>query len=340
MNRFLFKKIYIKLSGRVLPGVLSAILLLCLLQSCFTGIESTPKITYKDVRKQVVTTPEHQFAQKFIPDSFSCWQPGRLFVVVDPKVNLSYLPPVGKLSEVELTDTLIFRGLRGVNTFTGGEVGELIFTLKRNPTDTVFYRTGIDIAELVKRYELQLPYLVDVTAVAEARQQLVGKEFYTRTERWYSGGFTEIAGRKFLKVKITDVLPGNEQYPYLVKFRSAENQNEKGEPQATNIEAEVEGGVLMAPTQREGAPSLRGFENLFLIDNPRLNYPQISDLHWEQICRGKVETGMTTQEAQLALGSPKEIDRRPDQSILYERWSYPGGIFLIFEDGILTRTNL
>lgn len=36
-------------------GVLAAILLFCgafLLQGCFTGIESTPKITYKDVRKQ------------------------------------------------------------------------------------------------------------------------------------------------------------------------------------------------------------------------------------------------------------------------------------------------
>jgi hypothetical protein len=48
---------------------------------------------------------------------------------------------------------------------------------------------------------------------------------------------------------------------------------------------------------------------------------------------------MTSQEATLALGTPSDVIRRPDQSMLYERWSYPGGIYLIFEDGILVRFN-
>lgn len=313
--------------GRAPAWALPVVLFAVILQSCFTGIESTPKITYKDVKRQVVATPERQFALNFVADSFSQWQPGRQFLMADSRGSLTYLPPAGKIGELAQGDTILFRCVRTVPSILGEEAAELIFTPIYAETDTFIYRPGGSVAELQRRAELNLPFMVDLQQVATAREALVGKEFYTRTDRWYSAGESELKGRKFLKVKIISVDAANENYPYFVRFRSAEGTDE-------------EGGMLMAPTVDEGVPALRGFESLFLLENPRGNYPNITDLRWELIRQGKVEIGMTTQEAQLSLGAPSEVDKRPDQSILYERWSYPGGIYLIFEDGLLTRTNL
>lgn len=275
----------------------------------------------------MVTNPERKFAMQFQADSFSSWLPGRLFRVADEKGGMTYLPLPGRKVTLAEGDTLTYRGICMVPSIVGDEDVEMIFTKYRNPQDTVVYRPGMSTDEMRSQASMNLPFLVDLIQVAKVGDILTGMELYTRTNRWFGGNGNESLGRKFLKVRIDVVAPGNEIYPYLISFHSAEDGGEKG-------------SMLMAPTVADGVPSLRGFENIFLLENPRPNYPNISDYRWELIRRGKVETGMTTQEVQLALGSPSEVDKRPDQSVLYERWGYPGGIYLIFEDGLLANTNL
>lgn len=311
-------------------GFPAAILLFCgafLLQGCFTGIESTPKITYKDVRKQQVgDTPEQVFASQFRAVPFSEWQLGRRFLMADRRGELTYSAPAGKTSAGTMGDTLVYRGLREVPAITGGEVAELIFTLSSSPADTLLYRPGGDAASLRDRDNLSLPFMVDLGLVDEVARILVGKELVTRTDRWLAPGGKAARGRKFLNVKITRVDASSEDYPFLIYFVSLEDDKE-------------EGALLMSTTVDEGVPALRGFENLFLMSDPRGNYPQITDANWELVRLGKVTEGMTAQEVTLALGAPREVDRRHDQSMLYERWSYPGGVYVIFENGLLVRYN-
>lgn len=79
----------------------AGLLLPLLCQSCFTGIESTPRITYKDVRRENITVnPEEEMGERFAAVPFSQWQPGRRFTVTDPKASMVYLAPVGKRAEV------------------------------------------------------------------------------------------------------------------------------------------------------------------------------------------------------------------------------------------------
>ena len=312
-------------------GVLAAILLLplsVLMQSCFTGIESTPTITYKDVRKQDVgVTPEQEFAGQFRAVPFSRWSPGRKFFLADSKALVTYSAPPGKVSQAVRGDTLVFRGVREVPAITGGSVAELVFTLSNAPSDTLLYRPGGDSSSLNGREHLRLPFIVDLGLVGDASRILVGKDLVTRTDRWLStSGDSEVKGRKYLNVTVTDVEANDENYPFLVRFISREDDRQ-------------EGALLMSTTVDEGMPALREFDNLFLMSDPREDYPQISDTNWELIRRGKVAVGMTTGEASLALGTPRDVDRRHNQSLMYERWSYPGGVYLIFEDGLLVRFN-
>ncbi len=318
--------------GTPYGGFLSAILLFplsLLVNSCFTGIESTPKITYKDVRKQQAdTTPEQYFAKNFKSEPFSLWKPGRRFILTDRKGVYSYASPPGKTSAVENGDTLIYRGLREVVSITGGMVAEMMFTVAGDMSDTLLYRPGGDAAELAVRGKVRLPFLVDLSMIDNAGKILVGRHLVTRTERWISSSSgNDVRGRKYLNVKVTGVEAADENYPFKVSFVSLENTEETG-------------ALLMSVTVDDGVPALRGFENLFLLEDPRDDYPWITDANWELIRQGKVTEGMTAREVSLSLGTPRDIDRRHDQSMLYERWSYPGGIYMVFENGLLVRFNL
>lgn len=312
---------------KVPVGAFAVFLFSSMLQGCFTGIESTPKITYKESGKEKSElTPERKFADSFRGTPFSQWQAGRRFLVADNKAALSYLAIPGKDTRIHRGDTLIYLGLREVPAITGGYAAELVFKNSAGG-DSITYRPGGDAASLKSRRNLPLPFVVDLELVAYVSRQLTGKELFTRTDRWISSGGNEIRGRKFLKIKVSSVTAANENYPFLVSFSSMEKSGE-------------DGNLLMSVTVDEDIPALRGFENLFLLSDPRPAYDAITDDTWELIRQGKVREGMTTREASLSLGFPRDIDRRHDQSLQYERWSYPDGIYLIFEDGLLVRFNI
>lgn len=302
------------------------LLLPLLCQSCFTGIESTPKITYKDVRREnIQANPDDLFAGQFVAVPYADWKPGRRFMVADGKASITFMPQVGKSTGVTTGDILIYCGARGVPSIVGGNTAELLFVKLPLLTDTLVYRPGMSIEALGVRGKMRLPFVVDLNSVADVARILAGRELFTRTDRWLAAdGRGEVRGRKFVKVRVDSVLAGNENYPFAVCFTSLEKQGETG-------------ALMMSNTVTDGTPALRGFSNLFTLSDPRDFYPQITDANWELIRQGKLALGMTSQEATLSLGTPRDIYRRPDQSILYERWSYPGGVYLIFEDGLLTR---
>lgn len=298
-----------------------------MLQSCFSEIESTPKISYKDLKRQrIELTAEQIFASAFTADSIAKWRAGRLFKVSDQRASLQYFPLPGRHAELLPGDTILFLGMREVPSILGGNAAELIFRKKNVVEDTLIYRPGRSRSQLMDAGILRLPFVVDLGVVDRVNSLIKGKELYTRTDHWLREDGSDFIGRKFVRVRIANVDALDENYPFLVSFVSMERTGE-------------EGSMPMSYTVKDETPALRGFENLFLMKDPRSQYPQISAPRWELIRSGKLEEGMTTLEASLAIGAPKEVDRRPDQSILYERWSYPGGIYLIFEDGLLVRFN-
>lgn len=313
--------------GRTLLRILPAVVFFPLMHSCFTGIESTPKISYKDVRREDAgISAEEEYGRRFRTPAYRDWNSGDLFLVADSKADMAYTPQRSGGMPARKNDLLRYCGTRSVPSIVGGTTAELLFVRLPEATDTLIYRPGVSEATLRDRESFHVPFLVNLQAVSTADELLHGRYVYTRTTRWLDDDSREIDGRKFLKVRIDSVLPYDENYPYMVCFSSAENTPERG-------------ALLMAPTPTDDTPALRGFATLFLLSDPRTDYPQITDENWQLIRRGRVAEGMTQQEARLALGAPKEVDRAHDRSFQYERWGYSDGLFLIFEDGILTRLN-
>lgn len=57
---------------------------------------------------------------------------------------------------------------------------------------------------------------------------------------------------------------------------------------------------------------LRSFANFILLNNPRENYPAISDEHWNLIQNGKIRAGMTRSECELSWGTPDKVRQTID----------------------------
>lgn len=286
------------------------------LAGCFTGIESTPKITADDVKKQnIVVTPEQKFISDIGEAPLSEWSIGKRFLVTDDRIALVFgasARGVPSLCGEELT----YRGYDSIPAITGD--GATLLELSTSKGDKLKYKIDAPVRSVLSRRFVGIPFTIDLDVVAAARERLATKRVYIITSMWFDRDGRQVAGRKFIPVTITDVSPGNVNYPLYVSF-----VDDGGKA----------GGVYMS--LGASRQSTRNFDTLFSFTDPRLRYPNVSDDNWQNIINGVVALDMTREECRLALGSPKEIDRRPGYGGVAERWTYTDGVYLLFEDGLL-----
>lgn len=301
--------------------LLSALLYGSMLTGCFTGIESTPRITYKeDKSPSNESLLEREAAEILHPRDFSSWFPGKKFMVTSDRANILLLSPDG---DIIRGDTLSLTGSRNAVSLTGDSIVELLFSVRRF-NEPVVYRTNSTLQQLEKRRLLEIPFTIDLDMIADARRFLSGRELYIKTPLWYDRLDHPVNGKKFVKIKVNDIQPGTENEPFKIYFTDSE--------QGLHILR-----MSVSDTTRR-LP--RDFSALFTDTDPRSNYKNISDEMWEHIINSRPAIGMTKQEAALALGQPKSIDRGQNNAAAYERWQYTDGTFLTFEDGLLIRFKL
>lgn len=294
------------------------------LTACFTGIESTPKITADELKKakKQATSTEDQISAVIIPDSPSTWQTGREYLVADERIKLIFnavdeqrLPSVG--------DTVIYVGYNGVPSLTGTTNIALNFHKKNDPTDILTYVAEISPDDFMQRQRIDIPFMVDLSLVNKAKQLLTGKTLYIMSPYRYDSQNRAINGRKYIKVTVNNAVAGNADYPIRVNL--------------TDIDNKTFSVLMTTGTDRS---STRNFSTLFSMTDPRLRHQSITDENWEAITYSRLKPYMTRDEARLAIGSPAEIDRGHSYSSAYERWVYPNGTYIIFEDGIIKSYRL
>ncbi|MDE7386698.1 MAG: hypothetical protein K2N28_06125 [Muribaculaceae bacterium] len=283
-----------------------------LLTGCFTGIESTPRITARDVKRQRATvTPEMTYMDSITGSPVADWQPGKRFVVTPGKISFA-LSPIAVADALQPGDTLYYAGRRAVPSMTGTDDTLLMLTTLAG--DTLSYRIATEPAATDTLRSLEIPFLIEGSIIDSADRLLTGNDYYITTPVWFNDADQNITGRKLVKVHITGVTGGNGNYPLAVHFTDDSGMRSK---------------VFMS--LGSGARATRNFDTLFSLTDPRRRFKDIKDDVWECITLSTVKKEMTREECRLALGNPREVVH----GHYLERWTYDNGVSLIFDDGYL-----
>ena len=306
----------------IAPVFLVSIGLLFIFSSCFTGIESTKKITLSREEKKIIKpTEEELFFTGFTGTPVEEWREGQEFYVTDNKAILIFEPhgfPLdASLPELE-GDTLTYVGVESRLDPAGN------ITLVINFSDGKFkypYNTGrpFDTAISSVRSD-QIPMLIDLQTVNKVRDLLKGQKLWTKTLLWYDEKGERINGKKFVPVTIEDVEPGNMVFPLRLKIKDEDDNF----------------AWLWMNFGIAGTDS-RSFPRLFSMSDPKRHYSSITDENWKLICEGNIARGMTKEECRLSLGNPIEINSGHDYSQTLDIWTYENGVVLWFVDGVLSR---
>lgn len=312
-----------------------ALATLCVsLQGCFTGVESTPRISSDDIRRQGAagSTPEQRFLADIQPAPPSQWQRGKEFRVNDGRISRIFTTQSSPTDHLP-GSYIRLENIAPARSLTGDDATEITFSDALG--GRYYYRiANLDSARLDTIAELSIPFATDMDLVRAIDSRMRGKNYFVTTPQWYDaegGTFRATNGLRHIEVHIDSVGPGNVNFPAAVYFTVVD----------PSLAAQVKGGhhaLLMSTGDSRAAT--RNFEMLFAFDNPRKLHPLVSDKAWELIIRSKVEGGMTREECRLALGAPAEVLRIPTYGGMSERWTYTDGVFLIFEDGFLSRFRL
>ena len=290
-------------------------LMFAVLSSCFTGVESTPKITANDVKRQdaISISAEAMLIATLPVDSIDLWQPGKEFIVVDRKGAIIFSPRDVAQREIAKGTVLRYNSLRYGTSVTGEKDVTIDFV---TPTGAHLEYNTATTGPIVN-----IPFTVNVEVVDSARRLLKNRRLWVTTSIWRDSVDNVVGGYKYVPVVIDDVVPGTADYPIRIDFST------------TDVET-TQAGMLYISTTTQGAGS-RKFETQFSLTDPRKRYPDIEENTWQLIQRGMLAVGMSRDECRLSIGPPRDIERRAGYSSVREVWSYENGIYLIFSDGIL-----
>lgn len=296
-----------------------------LFNSCFTGIESTPRISAGDVRKRdaAQTTAEQRFLSDVHPETPASWNKGKRFFVTDDKISIIFSPD-DVVPDSLAGSEIIFDCFEDTPSVTGEGSTVICFTTE-STRQSLRYKTNIPMAQLSQRQSLEVPFTVEQSVVWRVDSAMRGNTYYIATPKWFDAvNDAAHSGRRHIPVTITSVKPGSHIYPLKVYFTCPDD-----------------GNVYWIPmTVGDDRAATRNFHTVFNFDNPRHRYPHITDSTWQLITGSRVTAGMTRDECRLALGAPNSYRTIPVYNAVVEQWSYDDGVYLIFEDGILTRYRI
>ena len=292
-----------------------------MLQGCyFTGVESTPRISAREVSREVPLPSADDFLLAGVSQQpLSAWTPGKTFIITHPRVERIFGASARALGSSDPTGMIItFRDADEVPSPTGSTVTDLNFLTPGG--ERLSYRVNRPLAKLLTDSITEVPFTIQLSAVAEADSILRGRDFWTLTALWRDDDDTPVRGRKFVRVHIDSVAPGNELFPLKIAFTDDTGHSAR---------------LFIFPGAKGQAQ--RTFPQVFSTTDPQLRYPHISPELWALIIDSRLAEGMTTEVCRLAMGAPKEVERGATNSFLREAWLYDNGVWLLFEDGLLKR---
>ncbi len=293
--------------------------------SCFTGVESTPRIDASTVRRENAANIEAEatYLNDIRPQAPSKWKEGKRFRVADDRISLIFTSPSDPTAGLIAKD-IVFLGFENATSLTGNDA--TIVKFGDDKGGRYYYRlNNYNRQRLDTVSSLEIPFTIDLDLVKSVDSRMRGKHYFVRTPAWYRADstLTPTAGLRHVEVVIDSIVPGTSNFAAAVCFHQASGKDD--------------GRYVMLMSVGKDRGATRTFDTLFSFDDPRKRYPEIRDDVWAYITCSMVREGMTRDECRLALGQPNDILRIPTYGGMQERWTYTDGIYLIFDDGFLTK---
>lgn len=293
-----------------------------LLTGCFTGVESTPRISTAEVRRMKANDPpELSFMNDVTGIRPSEWNIGKTFTILDDRI--------AKVAAVDGSSAAAsLQGHRVQLSDIGQAIditGEPIVSLRFTTDDgrRITWHADFSPDSMSRMQYLEVPFMVEDDLLTQCSERLADRTLWIMTNLWYDLADRSFSSMRYIPVQVTEVLPGNMVHPLKLVLRAPNGGEFR---------------LFMSPST--GARSARKFHNLFSLTDPRLKYPDIKDSTWMLIQRGGLAEDMTRDECRLSLGTPVDIVKSASRGYMYEKWSYENGVYLIFEDGLLRRWRL
>lgn len=299
--------------------------------SCFTGVDSTPRITDSEVRRNQAAnlTPEQKFLSTLRPLPPARWTAKKNRRIVDDNRFSRVLSPGEDVTAMFKNHVIEFESWAAASSLTGDNVTDIRFRDLTAGRD-ISVRVPVPATALDTVSSIEIPFTIDLDLVARADSILRGRCLYVLTPHWYDGHGVDVNGLRHVEVVVDSVAPGTYLYPAAVYFSLTQ-----ADQQAMARIPSGQKRMLLMSIGGDGAPA-RSFDKLFTFENPRKRYPAIADDVWPLIMQSRIKAGMSRDECRLALGRPNSIDRYPTRAGMKEAWNYSDGVYLIFDDGYLT----
>lgn len=247
------------------------------------------------------------------------WKPGEQFIYVDSALNITLKPEQPILNDTTnyKNTSFTFAGIKEQTDWNGNSTLDFIFEANNRKYKFESGKSLIQFSD--STYNPLIAGLIWFPEIQKADSLLAGKTLYILSSEWQSPNDNLLKyARKFVPVKITNVIPGTAYIPVTILFQDQEGRN-------------YSIGVTLSGTLNTS--SRYKFSRIFSFNNPREKYKEIEDSTWTLITEGKLTNGMTQQEVRLSIGKPSEINRIPTYSGLREQWLYNNGTMIQFQDG-------
>ena len=187
--------------------------------SCFTGVESTKKITMPDTGEIAAQSPEDRFIESyFVQQGCDTWRIGKPFYYTDEKLSFVFRPEKPTFPDsISLKGKIFtYAGSIEESPFGGDDKVVLLFDCEGHKFRYETGKTREEIGRL--KYTPLIPPFIDIDDLNMARSLLKDRVLYIKTPMWYNEKSEAIEGRKLIPVRVVDIRPGNNVLPVEVWF--------------------------------------------------------------------------------------------------------------------------
>lgn len=287
--------------------------------------------------KLIINELEKSQEDKFIKDNFEFlnigyWQSGMRFMIINSSkdyggfdlkpcdfetIDINYY-----FNQIITLDTII--SYSKDEPYKGTIRTRILF--KTSDNHCLEYNTKVSLEGLCKSKLAKISGIAYLGDVDKARKLLIGKTVYSKEGLAFidtNDNITSMPIKRLSPYKIKNIGIGTDSEPVKIVLENPEGND-------------FFYTVFLSGINTSKISMARPFTYYFYFSNPRDQYPNLSQVNWDLVTKGKVKIGWDKNLCKLSWGEPEKINTTKGSFGTHEQWVYLGESYLYFENGKLT----